>query len=119
MNKQEQINQHQKKKAEIYSGVNIDDRTNGEVMDEGLMHLVQYFEAINEPPFDRDYLFVMGKTYIGLSKNDPTKKCYFDGTYLAGSLHEWAHDLAKNMRENDRLRHMIFHAVHIFATDGR
>lgn len=109
----EAFRHHEEKMAELRAKTIVDPYTMIEVINEGTLHLVEHFTPAIGPQYKRDYVFCMGKAYLGndIKSGDDTHAASF---FACGDIHEWSHDLADVMASNPEMYQMVMHAVHIF-----
>lgn len=77
-------------------------------VEEAAVHLLEHYET----PFKKDYVFLMGKALFGKHRATGDTACGMV-LYADGDLHEFAHDLCDEMREQPDLATMIIHAVEL------
>lgn len=115
MNKQQAIKHKAETLDRLKESTIVDPKSSFDVVDEGLGHILENFHPGNEPQFKRDYVFIMGKAYLGSAIKSPCEDVYPNIIYCDGNLHEFSHDLAALMKLDPRISESIFHAVHIFG----
>jgi hypothetical protein len=96
----------------------IDPNSMVDVLDEATTHLVEHFKKSDEPDFCNDYVFIMGKAYLGRQIENGANRAHPCAFFMNGDLHEWAHDLADLMRIDDTVARQIFHAVELYNGGG-
>jgi hypothetical protein len=104
---------HEKKMAELRANTIVDPNNMLEVINEGTLHMVEHFTPAIGPQYKKDYVFVMGKAFLGMSKDNGTADVQACSFFHCGDTHEWSHDLADLMAENPELYDFVMHAIHI------
>lgn len=106
--------QHEEKMAELRAATIVDPYTMIEVINEGTLHLVEHFTPAIGPQYKRDYVFVMGKAFLGsdIKSGDDKHAASF---FACGDIHEWSHDLADLMESDRTVYDHVIHAIHIYT----
>lgn len=106
--------QHEEKMAEMTATTIVDPYTMIEVISEGALHLVEHFTPAIGPQYKRDYIFVMGKAFLGsdIKTGDDRHAASF---FSCGDIHEWSHDLADMMANDADIYQHVMHAIHIYT----
>lgn len=105
---------HEEKMAELRANTIVDPNSMLEVINEGTLHLVQHFTPPIGPQYKKDYVFVMGKAFLGMSKDNGTTDVQACSFFHCGDIHEWSHDLADLMETNPEIYDYVMHAIHIY-----
>ena len=105
--------QHEQKMAEMVAATIVDPYTMIDVINEGTLHLVEHFTPAIGPQYKRDYVFCMGKAYLGtdIKSGDDKQAASF---FACGDIHEWSHDLADIMEDNPEIYHLVMHGIQIY-----
>lgn len=103
------------KLQELKDATNIDANSMFDVIDEATMHMVDNFKPAIGPQYKRDYCFIMGTTFLGTDVRDPAQDIHARAAFFHGDLHEWSHDLAEIMTQDEEVCAMVFHCVQIYA----
>lgn len=106
--------QHEKKMAELKEMTNLDANTMMDVINEGTLHLVEHFTPAIGPQYKRDYVFVMGKAFLGTEKKDPSTDVQGASFFHCGDIHEWSHDLADLMEREPDICKFVLHAIDMY-----
>lgn len=106
--------QHEKKMLELREKTNVDANTMIDVINEGTLHLVEHFQPAIGPQYKQDYVFCMGKAYLGTEKADPAQDVAAASFFHCGDIHEWSHDLADLMEREPDICKFVMHAVDIY-----
>lgn len=106
--------QHEKKMAELREMTNVDANTMIDVINEGTLHLVEHFTPAIGPQYKRDYVFVMGKSFLGTERKDPSVDVQAASFFHCGDIHEWSHDLADLMEREPDIHKFVMHAMDIY-----
>jgi len=105
---------HEKKMAELRDKTNLDANSMLDVINEGTLHMVEHFSRAIGPQYKRDYVFVMGKAFLGTEKADPAQDVQACSFFHCGDIHEWSHDLADLMAAEPAIHDHVMHAIHIY-----